>query len=238
MLILAVLAAGLTLALAQSAPAQPGRMHAEKSRGAATVAEGWCRRHRIALSLVAGAGAAGFAGGVWVLPFGILVGGAMWALLGRVESARERTLKGEVTRDLGPLIDILAASMRAGAPPALALDVACTALPGAAADRLAVVRAQLTLGADPEASWLPLIDDDALAPLARALVRAHRVGAPVAGVISRVAEDLVERERSDLEQRARAVGVKAALPLGLCLLPAFLLLGIVPVAAGLLTRLA
>jgi hypothetical protein len=31
--------------------------------------------------------------------------------------------------------------------------------------------------------------------------------------------------------------VKAALPLGLCLLPAFLLVGIVPLVAGLLTGL-
>ena len=33
------------------------------------------------------------------------------------------------------------------------------------------------------------------------------------------------------------VGVKAALPLGLCLLPAFVLLGIVPVVAGMLGTL-
>jgi hypothetical protein len=33
------------------------------------------------------------------------------------------------------------------------------------------------------------------------------------------------------------VGVKAAVPLGLCLLPAFVLIGIVPVVAGLLTTL-
>ncbi|MCW2792983.1 MAG: type secretion system protein, partial [Nocardioides sp.] len=42
----------------------------------------------------------------------------------------------------------------------------------------------------------------------------------------------------DVEDRARAVGVKAALPLGLCLLPAFVLIGIVPLVAGLLTTLA
>ncbi len=39
-------------------------------------------------------------------------------------------------------------------------------------------------------------------------------------------------------QRARRVGVRAAVPLGLCLLPAFLLIGIVPVVAGLVSDLA
>jgi hypothetical protein len=34
------------------------------------------------------------------------------------------------------------------------------------------------------------------------------------------------------------VGVKAAVPLGLCLLPAFVLIGIVPLVAGLMSTLA
>jgi hypothetical protein len=37
--------------------------------------------------------------------------------------------------------------------------------------------------------------------------------------------------------RARAVGVKAALPLGVCLLPAFVLVGVVPLVAGSVTVL-
>jgi hypothetical protein len=35
-----------------------------------------------------------------------------------------------------------------------------------------------------------------------------------------------------VESRARAVGVKAAVPLGVCLLPAFVLVGVVPLVAG------
>jgi hypothetical protein len=48
----------------------------------------------------------------------------------------------------------------------------------------------------------------------------------------RLAEDLRRRDRADVESRARSVGVKAALPLGLCLLPAFVLVGVVPLVAG------
>ena len=38
--------------------------------------------------------------------------------------------------------------------------------------------------------------------------------------------------RSEAEARARTVGVRAAAPLGLCLLPAFVLVGVVPLVAG------
>ena len=50
--------------------------------------------------------------------------------------------------------------------------------------------------------------------------------------VERLADDLTGAARATVEDRARAVGVKAAVPLGLCLLPAFVLLGIVPLVAG------
>ena len=55
--------------------------------------------------------------------------------------------------------------------------------------------------------------------------------------VERLADDLARSARADTEERARAVGVKAALPLGLCLLPAFVLIGIVPLVVALLSAL-
>jgi pilus assembly protein TadC len=69
------------------------------------------------------------------------------------------------------------------------------------------------------------------------MARAQATGAPVTRVVERLADELARAARADVEDRARAVGVKAALPLGLCLLPAFLLIGIVPLVAGLLGSL-
>jgi hypothetical protein len=40
-----------------------------------------------------------------------------------------------------------------------------------------------------------------------------------------------------VEERARGVGVRAAVPLGLCLLPSFVLLGVVPLVVSLLQSL-
>ena len=60
-------------------------------------------------------------------------------------------------------------------------------------------------------------------------------GASVADALHRLAEDLRVTQRAALEARARSVGVKAALPLGVCLLPAFILVGVVPLVVGSLT---
>ena len=49
--------------------------------------------------------------------------------------------------------------------------------------------------------------------------------------------DLEHDLAADIEDRARRVGVSAALPLGVCLLPAFMLLGIVPTVAALLASI-
>jgi pilus assembly protein TadC len=69
------------------------------------------------------------------------------------------------------------------------------------------------------------------------MARAQQSGAPVVDAVRLLADDLATNAKIELEDRARAVGVKAALPLGLCLLPAFLLLGIVPIVVGAATAI-
>ena len=55
--------------------------------------------------------------------------------------------------------------------------------------------------------------------------------------VHRLAEELRERARADVEARARSIEVKAAAPLGLCLLPAFVVLGVVPMVVGVFTSM-
>ena len=71
----------------------------------------------------------------------------------------------------------------------------------------------------------------------RCVLRAVDSGASVADAMTRLAEDLRRDARARVEGRARAVGVKAALPLGLCMLPAFVLVGVVPLVVGSLSAL-
>ena len=198
---------------------------------------GWMRRWRPVLAALAGLGGFGFVGGAAGATIGVLSGVVAWWLIGRVESPAVRRGRAEVRHDLPHLVNLLASTLRSGAAPGDAVRMACAALPGAAADRLSAVVGRLDLGVDPARVWESLSADQELAPLGRALARSHRTGAPVVATIERLADELARSVRAAVEERARAVGVKAALPLGLCLLPSFLLLGIVPLVAGLVSRL-
>jgi len=68
-------------------------------------------------------------------------------------------------------------------------------------------------------------------------VRADRSGASVTQEVIRLADELARTSRASVEERARSVGVKAAVPLGLCLLPSFVLVGVVPLVVSLLQSL-
>ncbi len=196
---------------------------------------GW--RRPWPLALLAGGGALAVLPG----PVGWLAASvvAVWthrATTGVVGAAARRQ-REEAAAGLPVLVELVAGALAAGAPVAGAVDAACAAWPGAAAERLAAARSRLALGSDPVEVWEAVGRDPALGRLGRAMARAASSGAPVGDVVARLAAELAERARSDAEDRARTVGVRAAVPLGLCLLPAFVVLGIVPLAAGLLASI-
>lgn len=213
-------------------PAVAGR----SARGDDT--DGLLRRWRWAWSLLAGAGVAVLLGGAAAVPAGIGAAASVWVVAGRIEPHAARRRREEIGRDLPHVVLLLAAALRAGAAPATAIDLVCRALPGAASEVLGPATARLSLGADPFVVWSALADDAAIGPLGRAMARAHRAGSPVVAAVERLSEELARRARGEVEDRARAVGVRAAVPLGLCLLPSFLLLGIVPLVAGLARSVA
>ncbi len=67
--------------------------------------------------------------------------------------------------------------------------------------------------------------------------RSSRTGAPLAGVLAGTADDLRAEASAAALAEVRSTAVRAVLPLGLCLLPAFVLLGIAPIVGGLLPEL-
>lgn len=194
----------------------------------------WVRRGRRLWPPLALLGGWVFATGWGGLVLGLGAALVVHRVVEAAEPAAVRRQREAVRRDLPVLVLLLATALRGGVSAGQAARRVCAALPGAAADRLGVVSDQLALGVDPERVWAGLSADPELAPLGRALARAERTGAPVAAVVERLADDLATTARSEIEDRARTVGVRAALPLGLCLLPAFLLLAIVPLVASLM----
>jgi Flp pilus assembly protein TadB len=134
--------------------------------------------------------------------------------------------------ELPAALDLLAGCLVAGRPPSEALAAVTAALTGPVADELAVVSTRLSLGGDPVSVWLGVSAHPVLGPLGRTMARALETGAPVADALTRLVEDQRRQRRWDAEQRARSVGVKAAAPLAVCFLPAFIAVGIVPTIAG------
>lgn len=226
----AALAAALVLPVR---PALRERQGTARSSSAA----GWLHRHRLLWSGLAGLGAFLFLTGPVAPAAGVAAAVGTWVVVGRAEPADVRRRRAEVRRDLPHVVDLFAATLRGGAAPGDGVALVATALPGAAADRLAAVAARLSLGLDPVQVWEGLADDPELGRLGRSLARAQASGAPVVASVERLADDLARTARAETEERARAVGVKAALPLGLCLLPAFVLVGIVPLVVALLSAL-
>ncbi|RYC10652.1 type II secretion system protein [Nocardioides zhouii] len=182
-----------------------------------------------------GVGAAAwlFVGGPTGPVAGAAAAAAAWWVLARAESPSRRREREEVLRTLPHLIDLFASTLRSGAEPVAGLAQVCAALPGPAADRLAPVVERARWGAGGLEAWQVLSGDDELAPLARAMVRSLTSGASVVQTVERLADELARESAARAEDAARRVGVAAAVPLGLCLLPAFLLLGVVPTVASL-----
>lgn len=238
MIVVATALAGVAMALAVPVgvrlPAEIGPRSGPRSVARA----GGLRRWRLPCALLAGVGAAVVLGGPAAPLAGLVAGVATWVVAGRIEPRAVRLRREEVRRDLPHVVTLLGAALRSGAAPGAAIDLVCRALPGAAADQLGPVAARLALGGDPLVVWSALADDPAVGPLGRTMARAHRSGAPVVAAVDRLSEELARRSRGDVEDRARAVGVRAAVPLGVCLLPAFLLLGIVPLVVGLARSIA
>lgn len=169
-------------------------------------------------------------------PVGVLAGPVLaawvWRTLRGREPAHVRRRRQEVARALPLTVDLLAVVLAAGASPARALRTVADAVGAPIGEDLARVEHGLTMGRDPARVWSEVAGMPGLEALGRVMARAIDTGAPVADALHRLSEDLAAEARLTVDTRARAVAVRAAAPLGLCLLPAFVLIGVVPLVAG------
>ena len=155
-----------------------------------------------------------------------------WRVVGRLEPPAARRHRQALAAAVPHVVDLMAACLAAGLSPAAALEEIRAAVGPPVRDELAAVSRRLALGVDPVTVWSDLAGHPQLGGLGRSLALAARSGASVADAMQRLADDLRRAARADVESRARSVGVQAAVPLGLCLLPAFVLVGVVPLVAG------
>lgn len=131
--------------------------------------------------------------------------------------------------------DVLAACLSAGMATAAAAAAAADLAPPALADQLTRAAHLLALGAESERAWADpgASGDRHGAVLARLARRSASSGAALAGSVAELADQVRVDAGSAADAAAERASVLIAGPLGLCYLPAFICLGIVPVVAGL-----
>lgn len=193
------------------------------------------------LRVIAGAGAglavALFAGGpllVQLAALGIVAPVAYWAL-GRLEGSRAAAERADLVAELPGALDLLSACVAAGMPLRGAAAAVAAVVGGGVGDRLGQVVTRTGAGFGDADAWAVLRDDPVLGAVARDLARASDAGTAMGPLLTRHAEAARATAQAEAVARARTVGVRTIIPVSLCYLPAFFLLGIVPVIAGVFT---
>ncbi|MET9733521.1 type II secretion system F family protein [Streptomyces sp. NPDC006458] len=182
----------------------------------------------------------------WVLAggfIGVLVGLIGAGVLSRWRRGRaeaEDTAGGldaaraaQGARQLPLAADLLAACIAAGAGPVAAAQAVGEALGGPVGEALARGAAEVRLGGEPAGAWRGLAAVPGAQGMARLLERADVSGLPAAGPVSRLAADARADWTRTATARARRAAVLVTAPVGLCFLPAFIAVGVLPVVIGL-----
>ena len=138
--------------------------------------------------------------------------------------------------------DVLAACLNAGMAVSTAASATAPSAPAALARLLNRAADLLALGAEPATAWtsVPSTRVGPPAPLGNhveALLRLARRSASSGAALAQGVAELADQSRHEAADAASAAAERASVliagPLGLCYLPAFVCLGIVPVVAGL-----
>lgn len=200
------------------------------------------RRRRVVTAVVAGLAAAVLVGGGTGLAVGVLlaVGVHRWSARARSPVDRRAARDEELLiRQLPLSAELLAACLGSAALPSDAVSAVGRSVGAPLGPRLVAIGAELALGAPPELCWSRLgRQHPSLAPLARCLERSSVGGTPAAGPLIGLAQGQRTAAARAAHARVRRAAVLATAPLGLCFLPAFVLIGVVPVVVGLTSRFA
>ena len=239
--------AGVAAALAVTSPARPWRAAvpdgaARRGRGAwhrfTAVVAGRTGALPLSRRLLAGSTAMGALGlGVVravpdlapvALPCLLMVTFVMIIALGWVEPARSRRRRRQLLMEVPQALELLASCLTAGLPLRAATAAVVSVYPGPVGEDLSTVLRLIDLGVSEVDSWRTLRGHVQLGSAAIDLARSAQWGTMLVDILNHHAGAARQRRQAALQVAARAVGVRSVLPLMLCFLPSFLLIGIVP----------
>lgn len=159
-------------------------------------------------------------------------------VLGRLEPSRTRRRREQLRADLPHALELMSACLAAGMPLRAAASAVAGCFEGPVADDLHQVLALVNLGTSDIEAWASLGSSPEWRPTVVDLVRSVESGTMMVEVLVHHARDARRARSAAIEVRAKAVGVRSVLPLMVCFLPAFLLVGVIPtVASALLNAL-
>lgn len=173
---------------------------------------------------------------VLLLPLLAVVGTAPWWLrtlsprrrpVGEKRARRRRARAEAPTIDAAVLLDLGEAALGAGVSVPTALRALGAAVGGGAGVALERAGVLLLLGAEWPEAWFgaPAV----VRPLAEALEPAWQDGVDPTALLAGAARSLRANRDREAREAAARLGARLVLPLGLCFLPAFVLLGLAPV---------
>lgn len=170
-------------------------------------------------------------GGIGTVAVGLgmvlLVAGRVWSDR-LVAAARGAELPGV---DVQVVLELVAAAVRSGAGVPRALEATGVAVGGPDGGVLTRAAHALVLGAAWERAWADA--PEAMVPMARALRGAWQDGAAPGEALRAAGDEVRHQRRAAARTAAARLGVRLVLPLGTCYLPAFVLVGLVPVLLAL-----
>lgn len=143
--------------------------------------------------------------------------------------------------DLGPVdvvvvLGLLDAAIASGAGLPRALGAVGRAVGGSDGAALERASAAIVMGAGWDVAWSGA--EHRLDPVARCLAATWSTGAAPGPALRSAAEQLRRDRRTAAREAAARLGVRLVIPLGVCFLPAFVLVGLVPVMVSLGSALA
>lgn len=162
---------------------------------------------------------------------GIALTGLGWWWMQRLIHRADPPSTGRV--DPSVLLELIAGALESGLPLARSVRSVAQALaPGPDTDALSRAATALEAGLAPELATADLPPEFAV--LGESAILAESAGADLSHVLRSAARDARRGRSRDSEVRAAQLAVRLVLPTGVALLPAFVVLGIIPTVISLL----
>lgn len=171
-------------------------------------------------------------GGVPGLVLGTLSAAGAVVVLRRREPAAARSRRRALAAELPFALALLAVGLRSGLTTPAAMRSVAGVVRGPLGSELGQIGIAIGSGADPRAAWQHLRDDVVLGSVARSAIRAADTGSALAAAFEGAGTEGRAQRQSTAQVAARRAAVLVLAPLGLCFLPAFVCLGIVPIVLG------